>query len=144
MRSVLVVGAGFAGAAYARTLAEHGLRVDVIDRRSHIGGNAYDELSSTGVRIHRYGPHLFHTSAKRVVDWLSRFGSFVSYEHRVEALLPDRRYAPLPINRKTINLVFNCALGRTTKLEPFSLLNQFRLLRRAMLLTIYIVASGRH
>jgi UDP-galactopyranose mutase len=119
MRSVLIVGAGFAGAAYARTLAEHGLRVDVIDRRSHIGGNAYDELSSAGVRIHRYGPHLFHTNAKRVVDWLRRFGSFVPYEHRVEAVLPDQQYAPLPINRKTINLVFNCALRTDEEVGAF-------------------------
>src|ERR1019366_1749080 len=119
MRSVLIVGAGFAGAAYARTLAEHGLHVDLIDRRTHIGGNAYDELSSTGVRIHRYGPHLFHTSAKRVVEWLRRFGSFVPYEHRVEALLPGQRYAPLPINRKTINLVFNCELRTDEEIRAF-------------------------
>jgi UDP-galactopyranose mutase len=119
MRSVLIVGAGFAGAAYARTLAEHGLRVDIVDGRSHIGGNAYDEVSSSGVRIHRYGPHLFHTSAKRVVDWLRRFGSFVPYEHRVEALLPDQRYAPLPINRKTINLVFDVGLRTDEEVRTF-------------------------
>ena len=109
-QSVLVVGAGFAGAVYARTLAEHGLRVDVIDRRPHIAGNAYDEMAPTGVRVHRYGPHLFHTNMKPVVDWVSRFGAFVPYEHRVEALLPDERYAPLPINRNTINIVFGLSL----------------------------------
>ncbi len=119
MRSVLIVGAGFAGAVYARILAEHGLSVEVIDRRCHIGGNAYDEISPSGVRIHRYGPHLFHTSAKRVVDWLRRFGSFVPYEHRVEALLPDRRYAPLPINRNTINIVFDVALRNDEEVKTF-------------------------
>jgi UDP-galactopyranose mutase len=119
MPTVLIVGAGFAGATYARTLAESGFRVDVIDRRSHIGGNAYDERSPADVRIHRYGPHLFHTSSKRVVDWLARFGSLVPYEHRVEALLPDQRYAPLPVNRTTINLVFNRALRTEQETQDF-------------------------
>jgi UDP-galactopyranose mutase len=109
-QSVLVVGAGFAGAVYARMLAEHGFRVDVIDRRPHIAGNAFDETVSTGVRVHRYGPHLFHTNMRPVVDWLTRFGAFLPYEHRVEALLPGARYAPLPINRTTVNLVFGTSL----------------------------------
>ena len=119
MASILVVGAGFAGAVYARILADHGVSVDVIDRRSHVGGNAYDELSSAGVKLHRYGPHLLHTSSKRVVDWLSTFGPFVSYEHRVEALLPNQRYAPLPINRSTINLVFDCELRTENDVRVF-------------------------
>jgi UDP-galactopyranose mutase len=123
MGSILIVGAGFAGAVYARTLAEHGHRVDVIDRRSHIGGNAYDEISASGVRIHRYGPHLFHTSDARVVAWLRRFGSFVPYDHRVEALLPGNRYATLPINRKTINLVFDMDLRTAQQVKDF-LINQ--------------------
>jgi UDP-galactopyranose mutase len=119
MTSVLVVGAGFAGAVYARTLADHGMRVDVIDRRPHVGGNAYDEIVGGGVRVHRYGPHLFHTSAKRVVDWLSHFGSFVPYEHRVEALLPEDQYVPLPVNRKTINFVFGVSLRTNEEVEAF-------------------------
>ena len=70
---ILVVGAGFAGAVHARVLAEAGFDVEVIDRRSHIGGNAFDEIDENGVRVHRYGPHLFHTNNERVVDWLARF-----------------------------------------------------------------------
>ena len=70
-RPILVVGAGFAGATYARELAENGFHVDVIDRRQHIAGNAYDETTATGVRIHRYGPHLFHTRSERVVACLN-------------------------------------------------------------------------
>ena len=116
-QSVLVVGAGFAGAVYARILAEHGLCVDVIDRRPHIAGNAYDETAPSGVRVHRYGPHLFHTNMKPVVDWLSRFGSFLPYEHRVEALLPDARYAPLPVNRTTVNLVFGTSLQTESEVK---------------------------
>jgi UDP-galactopyranose mutase len=104
--NILVVGAGFAGAAYARSLAEAGYRVHVIDKRDHIAGNAYDFVDENGVRRHQYGPHLFHTSNARVVDWLKRFGAWVPYEHRVRAKLADHQYTPLPVNLETINTVF--------------------------------------
>ncbi len=116
---VLVVGAGFAGAVYARTLAEAGFRVDVIDRRSHIAGNAYDEMTPGGVRVHRYGPHLFHTNLKPVVDWITRFGSFLPYEHKVEAQLPDGRLVPLPVNRITVNLVFGVMLEDEAEVRAY-------------------------
>ncbi len=103
---ILVVGAGFAGAVHARVLAEAGLTVEVIDRRGHIAGNAYDEVDETGVRVHRYGPHLFHTNNEGVVDWLKRFGPFVEYAHKVEALIDGDRFVPLPVNRRTIEMVF--------------------------------------
>ncbi len=119
MRAVLVVGAGFAGAVHARTLAEHGWQVDVIDRRSHIAGNAYDEVSPTGVRVHRYGPHLFHTSSTAVADWIRRFGPFVRYEHRTQVQLPDQRHAPMPINRQTINAVFDMSLSTEDEVRAF-------------------------
>ncbi len=109
MKSVttaLVVGAGFAGAVHARVLAEAGHRVDVIDRRGHVAGNAYDEVDANGVRVHRYGPHLFHTNNERVIEWLGRFGALTPYEHRVEALIGDRRLVPLPVNRRTLETVF--------------------------------------
>jgi UDP-galactopyranose mutase len=117
--SILVVGAGFAGAAYARTLAERGWRVEVIDRRDHVAGNAFDEITPTGTRIHRYGPHLFHTSNARVVEWLARFGAFVPYEHRVQAELPDGTCVPLPINRQTVNAVFGANLYDAAAVEAF-------------------------
>ena len=117
--TVLVVGAGFAGATYARELAEAGYRVEVIDRRSHIAGNAFDEEGPTGQRIHRYGPHLFHTNNKAVMDWLSRFGAFVPYEHRVQAVLPSGQLVPLPINRQTINTVFGVSLETPEQLQGF-------------------------
>jgi UDP-galactopyranose mutase len=110
-RPVLVVGAGLAGAVHARVLAEHGRRVHVIDRRSHVAGNAYDEVDATGVRRHAYGPHLFHTNSPRVFAWLSRFSDFVPYEHRVTVRLPDGRgYVPLPVNRETVARVFDVDL----------------------------------
>ena len=119
MPRILVVGCGFAGATVARELAEAGWEVDMIDQRSHIAGNAFDEVDENGIRIHRYGPHLFHTSSKRVVEWLTRFGEFVPYEHRVQALLPDGRCVGLPINRQTINQVFGLSLGDSQSVRAF-------------------------
>lgn len=118
-RRLLIVGAGFAGAVYARELAENGYRVDVIDRRPHLGGNAYDEVSPTGVRVHRYGPHLFHTNNEQAAIWLARFGAFTPYEHRVVASLPDGRLTPLPINRRTISEVFSVRLEGDAEVRDF-------------------------
>ncbi len=106
---VLVVGAGFAGAVVAERLAHAGRQVLVIDRREHIAGNAYDEFDAHGVLIHRYGPHLFHTNAERIVDYLSRFTEWHPYEHRVRAWVEGRLY-PIPINRDTINQLYGLNL----------------------------------
>jgi UDP-galactopyranose mutase len=120
MQRILVVGAGFAGATYARELAECGHLVDVIDRRDHIGGNAFDETLANGIRVHRYGPHLLHTNNERVINWLTRFGEFVYYKHRVTALLPDSRtLVPLPINRRTVNAVFGLELRDEGEVRAF-------------------------
>ena len=108
---VLIIGAGFAGAVHARTLADAGWEVEMIDRRPHIGGNAYDEVDEAGVRVHRYGPHLFHTNNEAVVEWLRRFGRFVDYAHKVEALVDGARFVPLPVNRRTIEAVFDVELA---------------------------------
>ena len=108
--SILVVGAGFAGAVAARVLAEAGYSVDVIDKRSHVAGNAYDMIDPQGVRLHCYGPHLFHTSNHRTVEYLSRFTAWTPYEHHVTAQLPSGAHVPLPINRRTLEVVFGCSL----------------------------------
>lgn len=108
----LIVGAGFAGAVTARELAEAGERVLVIDKRPHIGGNAYDRLDADGVLVHEYGPHIFHTNSERVFEYLSRFTAWRPYEHRVLAV-PDARNGkafPLPINRTTINRLYGLDL----------------------------------
>ena len=86
----LIVGAGFAGAVCARELADAGWRVQVIDKRPHIAGNAYDHLDSSGVMVHRYGPHIFHTNSEKVFEHLSQFTEWRPYEHRVLAV-PDAR-----------------------------------------------------
>ncbi len=106
LQPILVVGAGLSGCVYARTLAEAGLSVLVIDKRPHVAGNAYDEIGADGILRHRYGPHLFHTANQRVLQWIRRFAEWSPYTHRVRAVLPDRRTAPLPINLDTINIVF--------------------------------------
>lgn len=106
---VLVVGAGFAGAVCAERLAAAGHRVLVIDRRPHLGGNAYDEPDEAGVLVHRYGPHIFHTNADRVVAYLSRFTDWRPYEHRVLARVRGQ-LVPIPINRTTLNALFGAGL----------------------------------
>ena len=105
----LVVGAGFAGSVCAERLADAGYRVLVVDKRPHIGGNAYDVRDEHGLLIHPYGPHIFHTNAKRVFDYLSRFTEWRFYEHRVLARVEDNLY-PIPINRTTLNRLYGLSL----------------------------------
>ncbi len=106
----LIVGAGFAGSVLAERLAAGlGKRVLVVDRRSHIAGNAYDHYDEAGVLVHRYGPHIFHTNAQRIVDYLSRFTEWRPYEHRVLAVV-DGQQVPVPINRTTLNALYGLNL----------------------------------
>lgn len=102
----IIVGAGFAGAVAARELAERGdKRVLVLEKRGHIGGNAYDCLDDHGVLIHRYGPHIFHTCDKRVYDYLSRFTDWLDYQHRVVANVHGT-LMPVPFNLTSLELAF--------------------------------------
>jgi UDP-galactopyranose mutase len=98
----LIVGSGFAGSVAARELADAGHAVSIIDKRPHIGGNAYDTYDAHGILIHPYGPHIFHTNSERVFQWLSRFTEWRHYEHRVLAEV-NGVMLPMPINRTTIN-----------------------------------------
>ena len=112
MTDLLVVGSGFFGLTVAERMAEtYGLDVTVIDRRAHIGGNAYSERDpQTGIEIHRYGAHLFHTSNERVWEYVNRFSAFTDYVHRVYAKHRGEVF-PLPINLGTINQFFRAAYG---------------------------------
>lgn len=106
----LVVGAGFAGAVLAERLAtQRGETVLVIDRRDHVAGNAFDHLDAAGIMIHRYGPHIFHTNADQVVEYLSHFTAWRDYEHRVLAQV-DGMLVPIPINLDTINRLYGLTL----------------------------------
>ena len=98
MKKYLVVGAGFSGATLARCLADAGHTVEVIDERQHVAGNAYDNINEHGIRVHRYGPHLFHTNNETVFTFLSRFTEWVEYEHRVVAELDTGARVPFPPN----------------------------------------------
>jgi UDP-galactopyranose mutase len=103
--SVLIVGAGLSGCTIARSLADIGVQCTVIDRRDHIAGNAFDSNNQIGIKQHHYGPHLFHTSNQKVVDFLSRFTEWTHYKHKVKAQLQDGALVTLPINRETKSIV---------------------------------------
>jgi UDP-galactopyranose mutase len=102
---ILIVGAGFSGATIARLLAEANLQITVIEKRSHIAGNAYDYTNDIGIREHKYGPHIFHTNNEKVFTFLSRFTEWSAYKHKVKAILPNGEYVTLPVNRATANIV---------------------------------------
>ena len=107
---LVVVGSGFFGLTVAQQCAEKlGLHVVVIDRRSHLGGNAYSEADpETGIEVHRYGAHLFHTSNERVWEYANRFTTFTGYQHRVYTTYQGQVF-PMPINLGTINQFFDAA-----------------------------------
>ena len=106
---VLIVGAGFSGAVVAQQLADRGYEVMVIDKREHIGGNAYDRADAHGVLIHPYGPHIFHTNSDRIAQYLSQFTQWRPYEHRVLAKVEDK-LVPIPINIDTVNQLYGMDL----------------------------------
>src|SRR3569832_1438271 len=117
MFDYLVVGAGFAGATMAERLAASGKKVLICDKRPHIAGNAYDHYDAAGLLVHRYGPHIFHTNAAVVWDYLSRFTKWRPYEHRVLASVDGQR-VPIPINLDTVNRLYGLSLT-SFELEAF-------------------------
>lgn len=107
----LIVGAGFAGSVLAERLSTQlGKRVLLVDRRPHIGGNAYDEKDAAGVLMHRYGPHIFHTNSEDIAGYLSQFTRWRPYEHRVLASVNGGVLVPMPINRTTLNALYGLDL----------------------------------
>lgn len=110
MFDYLIVGAGFAGSVLAERLANgSNKKVLICDRRPHIGGNAYDFYNDEGILIHKYGPHIFHTNARDVFDYLSKFTEWREYQHRVLANV-DGMLVPIPINLDTINKLYGLNL----------------------------------
>jgi UDP-galactopyranose mutase len=118
---VLVVGAGFSGTVIARELAESGqYEIDVIDKRNHIGGNAYDEIHSvSGARYHKYGPHIFHTNDRRIFEYLSRFTDWLPYQHKVQVLVDGAGTVPMPINLDTINSIYDLDMSTAAEAQCF-------------------------
>jgi UDP-galactopyranose mutase len=106
-KKILIVGAGFSGATFGRMAAEAGHQVTIIDRRNHIGGNAYSyKDEETGIDVHKYGAHIFHTNDEGVWNFVNKFTTFNGYVNRVKARSNDRIYA-MPVNLHTINQFFN-------------------------------------
>lgn len=111
MARICVVGAGFSGAVVARELAEKGLKCLVVDERPHVAGNCHTETDpQTGVMVHKYGPHIFHTADETVWRYIKRFGEMMPYINRVKATVRGRVYS-LPINLHTINQFFGRAMN---------------------------------
>ena len=115
----LIVGAGFAGSVMAERLATQlDKKVLIVEKRHHIGGNAYDEYDEHGILVHRYGPHIFHTNSKKVFEYLSQFTEWIPYEHKVLAKLDGKLY-PIPINRITLNKLYDLNLQTEKDVEEF-------------------------
>lgn len=111
MYDYAIVGAGFAGAVLAERIASQlGKTVLVVDKRAHIAGNAFDVVDEHGFRVHKHGPHVFHTNHKPIVDYLGNFTGWRHYEHQVRAVVDDKR-VPLPVNANTINQLYGLALS---------------------------------
>ena len=111
MFDYLIVGAGFAGSILAERLAtQSNASVLVIDKRNHIGGNAFDFYDDAGILVHKYGPHIFHTNSAKVFRYLSRFTQWRPYEHRVLTSV-DGQLLPIPINADTLNKLYGLSLN---------------------------------
>jgi UDP-galactopyranose mutase len=111
MFDYLIVGAGFAGSVLAERLASQlDASILLVDKRNHVGGNAYDCYNEAGILVHRYGPHIFHTNSERVFDYLSRFTAWRPYEHRVLASV-DGQLVSMPINANTLNKLYGLNLS---------------------------------
>ena len=117
---VLIVGAGLAGSTIARILAENNVKVIILERRNHIAGNIFDFINANNERIHKYGPHLLHCDKNSLgLKFLSRFTEWINYEHKVRALLKDGRTTPFPINKITLEDIYNKKFKNDNEVKNF-------------------------
>jgi UDP-galactopyranose mutase len=119
MYDYVIIGAGFSGSVLAERIAtELNLKVLVVDKRDHIGGNAYDYYNEHGILMHKYGPHWFHTNDKTVFDYLSRFTDWRLHFHRVRSSV-DGTLVPIPINRDTIKLLYGKDMQSSEEVQAY-------------------------
>ncbi len=119
MFDYLIVGAGFSGSVLAERIAcQLNKTVLLVDRRDHIGGNAYDGYNDAGILYHKYGPHWFHTNDKKVFDHLSRFTDWRFHYHRVRSSV-DGLLVPFPVNRDTLNILYGLKLESPEGVQSF-------------------------
>ena len=119
MYDYLIVGAGYSGSVFAERIASQlNKKVLIIDKRSHIAGNAYDFYNEDGILIDKYGPHIFHTNSKKIFDYLSQFTDWRFYIHKVKSFVNKKLY-PFPINRDTLNLLYNMNLKSDEEVKDY-------------------------
>jgi UDP-galactopyranose mutase len=122
-KPIAIVGAGFSGAVIARTLADAGFKVVLFDSRSHVAGNCYTERhNESGIMVHEYGPHIFHTNLIGIWDYIQQYGEFYPYQHTVKAIAKNTVYS-FPVNLMTFNQVFQTCLNPKAAIE---LLNKIK------------------
>ena len=116
---VIIAGAGLTGAVMAeRFVSQLGLRVLVVDKRDHIGGNCYDEIDPiTKIRYNLYGAHIFHTNSKQVWEYIHHFGKWIRYDHKVVSYHSQYGYLPIPVNLETLNRILNCNFNSKSDFE---------------------------
>ncbi len=119
-KKVLIVGAGLAGSTLARILAENSINVAVLEKRDHVAGNVFDFVNQKNERLHKYGPHLLHCNKnEKALLFLSKFTDWINYEHEVRALLKNGRTTPLPINKITLQDIYNKKFKNETEVKSF-------------------------
>lgn len=119
MFDFLIVGAGFSGSVLAERIAsQHNKKVLIIDKRDHIGGNAFDHYNEDGILVHKYGPHWFHTNDKKVFNYLSAFTEWRYHFHRVKSYV-DGSLVPIPINQDTLNLLYGMNLQSPKEVQDY-------------------------
>ena len=117
---VIIVGSGLSGAVLAERHASRGERVLVLERRGHVGGNCYDYIDeATGIRVSKYGAHLFHTEDEEVWDYVQRFGEWRQWEHRVLAWVNGTSYVPVPVNIMTVNTLFGLGIHTEGEMQAW-------------------------
>lgn len=132
MYDVIIVGAGFAGSVLARKFADDGKKVLILEKKNHIGGNMYEKTRDNGIRVHLYGPHIFHTNDKEVFDYLKRYAGFYFYEHRVIGCI-DGAFVPIPFNFKSLEILFKEEKANEIKKK---LLNTYKNVKKVSILEL--------